>query len=108
MRVPDGCPPELEQFMRAVKKSKGITGIQFKMTFDHFKNFCTNQDKKKESSPSGLHYGHLCALLYDERLLRIKHKIIEIAYTHRAILTRWKTLWKILIPKKTPIIHSQI
>ena len=100
MRVPDGCPPELEQFMRAAKKPEGITDIRFTMTFEHFKRFCTKQDERKESSPSGLHYGHLRALLYDERLLRIKYKIIETAYTHGIILTRWKTLWEVLIPKK--------
>ena len=101
MKVPDGCPPEFEQFMRAARTPQGITEVTFKMTFAHFKTFCRKQDERKGSSPSGLHYGHIKALTFDERLLRIKYKIIELAYTNRVILTRWKSLWEVLIPKKS-------
>ena len=100
MKTPEGYPPEFTQFLRASKKPKGTTEVTFKMTFEHFERFCKKQDEKKESSPSGLHYGHLKALAYDARLLRMKYKIIELAYKNGIILTRWKTLWEILIPKK--------
>ena len=97
---PKGCPPELEEFLRAARRPEGVTNIPFTMTYQHFKQFCLKQDERKESSPSGLHYGHLKALTLDETLLQMKYKITELAYRHGVLLTRWTTLWEVLIPKQ--------
>ena len=93
--TPEGCPPELEEFLRAARRPEGVTSISFSMTYQHFKNFCIKQDERKESSPSDLHYGHLKAFT-----LRLKYKILKIAYRHGVLLKRWTTLREVLIPKK--------
>ena len=99
-RPPVGCPPELIQFLHAARRPSGTKEIPFTMTFNHYRNFCMKQAKKKESSQSGLRYGHMRALLWDERLLRIKYKLIELAYRHGILLRRWSTLREVLISKK--------
>ena len=86
--------------MKAAGRPEGVKEVPFNMKFGHFKEFCQKQDEKKESSPSGLHYGHLKSLAFDKRLLRIKYKIVQTAHQHGLVLTRWKTLWEVLIPKK--------
>ena len=98
--TPQGCPPELEEFLRAARRPEGATGVPFSMSFKHFKSFCVKQDERKESSPSGLHYGHIKAFSLDDTLLRLKYKILEIAFGHGVLLTRWTTLREALIPKK--------
>ena len=100
VKLPEGCPTELKQFTRAARRPQGVREVPFTMTFERFARFCKRQDEKKESSPSGLHYGHIKALAFDRKLLQLKYKIIDTAYRHGVILTRWKTLWEIIIPKK--------
>ena len=98
--TPEGCPPELEEFLRAARRPEGVIKTPFSMTYQHFKHFCIKQDERKESSPSGLHYGHLKAFTLDDSLLRLKYKILEIAFGHGVMLKRWTTLREVLIPKK--------
>ena len=71
------------------------------MSLNHFTEFCRKQNERKESSPSGLHCGHTKTMVFEERLLMMKYKIIELAFKHGVILNRWKTLWEALIPKKS-------
>ena len=98
--APKGCPPELLHFLKAARRPHGAQDIPFTMSFEHFRKFCERQDEKKTSSPSGLHYGHYKTLTWDELLLRIKYKIIEIAYKHGVLLRRWTILWEVLLQKK--------
>ena len=99
-KLPTGYPMEMSQFFQAARSPEGVRPVLFKLTYEHYIRFCRKQDERKESSPSGLHYGHVKTLLFDETLLRIKYKIIELAYTHGILLNRWTTLWEALIPKK--------
>ena len=98
--APKGCPPELLHLLKAARQPHGAQDIPFTMSFEHFRKFCERQDEKKTSSPSGLHYGHYKTLTWDELLLRIKYKILEIAYKHGVLLRRWTILWEILLQKK--------
>ena len=47
----------------------------------------------------GVHYGHFKALAWDKRLLRIKFKIMHLAYKNGVILERWKKVWEVLLKK---------
>ena len=87
-------------FFNAAERPQEAKPVLHMMTFEHYKEFCKKQDEQKESSPSGLHYGHARTTLFDERLLRIRYKIIELSYKNRVFLSRWTTLWEALIPKK--------
>lgn len=99
-KPPEGCPPELLNFIHSARRPNEAKEVPFTMSFSHFRKFCMKQDEKKESSPSGLHYGHMRAVLWDERSLWIKYKLIELTYHHGILLRRWNTLRKVLISKK--------
>ena len=68
-RLPPGSPPEMKEFFEAIRTPSNRPEIQDSMTFQHFRDFVRKQDERKTSSPSGLHYGHLKALGWDEGLL---------------------------------------
>ena len=105
--MPIGCPDKMVQFLHAAKSPDGVRETSFTMTYAHLINFCTKQDERKEWSSSGLHYGHVKSLAYDDTLLRIKYKIIEMAYRHGVLLRRWTTLCETLMPKKQrALIHK--
>ena len=93
-KVPHGCPPEMAQFFRATKQPDNRPEVSDQLDFQHFQDFCRAQDEKKSLSPSGLHYGHLKALAWDEELLCLKFRILKLAYTRGVILTRWKNYGK--------------
>ena len=106
-KLPNGCQAEMIQFFRAAESPEGVRPVLFMLSYEHFIKFCRKQDERKVSSPSGLNYGHVKALLFDETLLRIKYKIIELAFNHGVILSRWTTLWEALIlKKKRAYIHK--
>ena len=65
-KLPPGVPIEFEEFMKAARRPSGVTNLKAEIKFEHFKSFCEKQDERKVSSPSGLHYGHLKALTWNE------------------------------------------
>ena len=106
-KLPPGYPPEMVQFFAASKLPNDRPEVPDEFEFQHFQEFCRRQDEKKTSSPSGLHYGHLKALLWDETLLRLKFRILKLAYTRGVMLSRWRKIWEVLLKKdkKTTYIH---
>ena len=98
-RPPEGSPPEMKEFFEAARTADNRPEVPSQLTFQNFLEFCRKQDERKASSPSGVHYGHFKALAWDERLLRIKFKVMHLAYKNGVILERWKKVWEVLLKK---------
>ena len=76
-QLPNRYPEKMAQLLRAAERPHGVKPVLFMMSLGHCTEFCKKQEKRKESSPSGLHYSHTKRSLFKERLSRIKYKIIE-------------------------------
>ena len=104
---PEGSPSEVIEFIKASRRMNDVNENLDILNFEHFQRFCQKQEEKKNSSPSRRHYGHLKALVWDEELLRMQFRIINLAYKKEVILKRWEVTWEALLPKdkNTAYIH---